>query len=402
MLISCPNCATRYNLDASYLGEQGRSVRCANCGNTWHQHPVRTPPPPPMVPAGGRGRGHTPQPMPQAQPQQQYAYPQGYPPPPPGYPPYPPPGYPPYPPYPPPGYPPMPGAAAEAAPAPMPAPPPPPPPAPMMEDDDEEEEDEPALPEMEDDFAAAMDDEEDEDDSEADGEESLSQADLDAMFADAEEPEPMQSMVDSGGGAKDDDDGDELEDLDDLDDPEPIPQVFTADEEEDDEEEETGGRRFSIGKIVMVVVAVLLLSLVGVGVFMRGMVSEYVPGAAALYEMIGLGGEALGDGLAIRDPKGNRESIGGKDVLVVRGVIANVSEKARPVPMIKLMLLDLDGKAVQSTETAPLKTELNAGEQIGFRIELKDPSALARSLKVTFAERPKADGKADEKKPKAH
>ena len=35
MLIVCPNCATSYQVEASSLGQAGRSVRCARCRNTW-------------------------------------------------------------------------------------------------------------------------------------------------------------------------------------------------------------------------------------------------------------------------------------------------------------------------------------------------------------------------------
>lgn len=36
MLIVCPNCATSYQVQATALGAEGRSVRCAQCKNTWH------------------------------------------------------------------------------------------------------------------------------------------------------------------------------------------------------------------------------------------------------------------------------------------------------------------------------------------------------------------------------
>ncbi len=35
MILSCPNCNTRFLLDASRLGRQGRTVRCARCNHTW-------------------------------------------------------------------------------------------------------------------------------------------------------------------------------------------------------------------------------------------------------------------------------------------------------------------------------------------------------------------------------
>ena len=40
MLISCPNCATSYNLDTAAIGD-GRAVRCARCQVTWFAEPAR-------------------------------------------------------------------------------------------------------------------------------------------------------------------------------------------------------------------------------------------------------------------------------------------------------------------------------------------------------------------------
>lgn len=39
MIISCPACATRYNIDPKALGEKGRKVRCSNCAHQWIQAP---------------------------------------------------------------------------------------------------------------------------------------------------------------------------------------------------------------------------------------------------------------------------------------------------------------------------------------------------------------------------
>lgn len=37
MIITCPSCATRYPVDASAFPASGRKVRCAKCGENWHQ-----------------------------------------------------------------------------------------------------------------------------------------------------------------------------------------------------------------------------------------------------------------------------------------------------------------------------------------------------------------------------
>lgn len=38
MILTCPACATRYRVaDQEFEGSGGRTVRCANCGYTWHE-----------------------------------------------------------------------------------------------------------------------------------------------------------------------------------------------------------------------------------------------------------------------------------------------------------------------------------------------------------------------------
>ncbi|KPF71121.1 hypothetical protein IP69_07335 [Bosea sp. AAP35] len=39
MLIVCPSCASRYELDGAKLGTEGRKVRCASCQTLWHVMP---------------------------------------------------------------------------------------------------------------------------------------------------------------------------------------------------------------------------------------------------------------------------------------------------------------------------------------------------------------------------
>ena len=37
MILTCPSCGTRYTVDGSKFPSQGRTVRCAKCGHSWHQ-----------------------------------------------------------------------------------------------------------------------------------------------------------------------------------------------------------------------------------------------------------------------------------------------------------------------------------------------------------------------------
>lgn len=44
MILTCPNCDTRYSVDGSRFPPQGRTVRCAKCGHSWHQAAEVEPP----------------------------------------------------------------------------------------------------------------------------------------------------------------------------------------------------------------------------------------------------------------------------------------------------------------------------------------------------------------------
>ena len=39
MLISCNSCKSKYLVNSADLKPDGRNVKCANCGNQWHQEP---------------------------------------------------------------------------------------------------------------------------------------------------------------------------------------------------------------------------------------------------------------------------------------------------------------------------------------------------------------------------
>ena len=55
MRLTCPSCASEYDVDAAAIGDRGRMVRCANCEAEWFQAPAASdmaaapPPPAPTV-----------------------------------------------------------------------------------------------------------------------------------------------------------------------------------------------------------------------------------------------------------------------------------------------------------------------------------------------------------------
>lgn len=50
MIITCPNCQTRYQVAQNAIGSAGRKVQCANCQQSWQAIPEPDTPPPPPKP----------------------------------------------------------------------------------------------------------------------------------------------------------------------------------------------------------------------------------------------------------------------------------------------------------------------------------------------------------------
>ena len=75
IILTCPECTTRYQADAAKFPPSGRDVRCAKCGHVWRQLP-----PEPEVEAQyavAEPRAEAPEPEPEAAPEpQSYVQPQ--------------------------------------------------------------------------------------------------------------------------------------------------------------------------------------------------------------------------------------------------------------------------------------------------------------------------------------
>jgi predicted Zn finger-like uncharacterized protein len=330
MIITCQNCQTNYNVAPTMIGG-GKTVQCQNCTNSWYQNPVQAAP--------------------------VYAAP--------------PPAAAPAPPPPAPAPVPEPVAAPVAAPVPEPVPEPMPEPMPEPEPEETAAEEAPA-----EEAAAEPEADEPKDDAGA-AEDALSPDQLNEMFGEDTETDGFFAD-DSDGG-----DGSGIDNLDDIEDPDPIPGGLMDDDDDVEADEKKKGGK---GKIIGIAAVVLLLAL-GAGLFFgRSFIIDMVPEAEGMYDMIGIGGSEIGEGLDIQNVKSLREVESGVDVLIVRGDVANVSEEERMVPMIKVVLYDGAGEEIQSTVAAPLKNRLPPGAKIAFSAKLPEPSALARRLEVTFTE----------------
>lgn len=166
----------------------------------------------------------------------------------------------------------------------------------------------------------------------------------------------------------------------DSDEPQPIPEMFAS-----------KPQRKGTGFLWFLLFLLVLAGAGGAAYYFQDKVVEMWPPAADLLADAGLRIEKPGAGLELRNA-GTPERFVHNDteVLIVRGIIANVSDRSRAVPTMKLILLDKDKTVVQEKLAQPPVTELETGGTAGFRIILERPDPNAVEVNVLFVD-PAAD-----------
>jgi predicted Zn finger-like uncharacterized protein len=144
--------------------------------------------------------------------------------------------------------------------------------------------------------------------------------------------------------------------------------------------------RRSSWAIVGWLVLALILAGIGVGsVWARDQVVGWWPPAARLYALVGLPVVQPGTGLELRKVTPTREVENGLPTLVIEGEVANVSNVARPVPKLKVILRDSNDHELQAWTFAVTDERLLPGASVPFRTSVTQPSEAATGVVVTFA-----------------
>ena len=160
--------------------------------------------------------------------------------------------------------------------------------------------------------------------------------------------------------------------------PEPIPDVFAS-----PPPKPKPHRKGGVG-LWLLVILILLVSVAGGLYGLQDKVVDYVPGAASVYEEMGLRNEVVGAGLIFRNYNSERMVQENSEVLVVRGVIANTTDSVREIPLLRLALYN-DKTLLQKKIISPPQAALDAHGSVGFRITLEQPDPSASRFEVTFA-----------------
>ena len=123
-------------------------------------------------------------------------------------------------------------------------------------------------------------------------------------------------------------------------------------------------------------------ALVLVLVIWRGDVVRLLPQTAAFYRMVGL--EVNLRGLAFRDLKITNETVDGKPVLVIEGVIEGQTRKPVELPRLRFSVRDAQGAEIYAWNAVLEQTTLQPGERAWFKSRLASPPPEGRNIDVCF------------------
>jgi hypothetical protein len=111
-------------------------------------------------------------------------------------------------------------------------------------------------------------------------------------------------------------------------------------------------------------------------------VVRLVPQAAAFYKMVGL--QVNVRGLAFKDVKITSETMEGKPVLVIEGVIVGLARKPVELPRLRFSVRDAQGAEIYAWNALLEQAVLNPGERAWFKSRLASPPAEGRNIDVRF------------------
>ena len=109
------------------------------------------------------------------------------------------------------------------------------------------------------------------------------------------------------------------------------------------------------------------------GYFGRMQIVAAVPATEKLYRMAGIPVEPpLGEGLELREVRSARRLIDGQNVVVIEGLVANVSDSPRTVPQLRASVTDGSGAQVEAWVFTANDTSLPPGGVTQFETSTRN------------------------------
>ncbi len=182
---------------------------------------------------------------------------------------------------------------------------------------------------------------------------------------------------------------DDLDAGDNLDDAPPLPPKGAVKGSKGGKDKKKSGGS-TIGLWLLLTLFLLAASAGGIYVFQDTVIKYWPPAedyliqAQVRHERPGAGFEIKRLGEIERGVHDNTE------VVIIRGIIINVSNRTRPVPPMKLVLLDKAGHPLQEKIDKPPVASLDPAATSSFKIQMERPDPEARSIVLEFVELPDA------------
>jgi predicted Zn finger-like uncharacterized protein len=144
------------------------------------------------------------------------------------------------------------------------------------------------------------------------------------------------------------------------------------------QERSARGRHFGSLSTACAAMGALVVALI----VWRADVVRLAPQTAGFYKMVGLNVNLRG--LAFKDVKVTTETVEGKPVLVIEGVIVGESKKTVDLPRLRFAVRDAQGAEIYAWNSVLEQTTLNPGEHASFKSRLASPPAEGKSIDVRF------------------
>ena len=107
-----------------------------------------------------------------------------------------------------------------------------------------------------------------------------------------------------------------------------------------------------------------------------------LPQTAPFYKMVGF--DVNLRGLAFKDIKLTTDTVDGKQVWVIEGVIVDKARKPVDIPRLHFTVRDAQGAEIYAWNTAPEQSVLKPGERAFFKSRLASPPAEGRNIDIRF------------------
>ena len=120
-------------------------------------------------------------------------------------------------------------------------------------------------------------------------------------------------------------------------------------------------------------------------VIWRVEIVRLLPQTAAFYQSTGLGVNLRG--LAFKDVKMSTETVDGKPVLVIEGMIVAETRKPVELPRLRFIVRDAHGTEIYAWNAVLEQPSLKPGEKAWFRSRLASPPPEGRNIDVRFFNR---------------